>query len=470
MKRIALILLAGVIALSAVEWEIEQVTTGPNHYNDWPMIAVDNEGNAGIVYLQYGGDGGEDSLMFASNATGSWVITAVSPLMGWYSLDFDSKGNAYIAFSNNETSWDDPMDIFLATDTSGEFEIMPLVEDTGNLDVPRLKLDANDNVHFIYVHMIEESFDKLFYGWIDEAGTHIELVTESLGLAWNVDFTFDHNNSPHIFYDGREGVLWHAYRSSLYSNPDWTHEKIYENEWIWNMDYISAVTDAWGNFHVTCNPGEAYIAYITNKSGSWKDEVVSDTLNEDLWNLYSSISVDPVGNPHIAWVVVDEGAEPMTCEIYLGSKSAEGWSREPVTATPNKPKYTDERHFFTIDPQGYGHVTYAEWDELEEFGEIFYAKSKEPLSSGIVEHPVKINPFNLEVRGSSIHFTLPKAGTIRLDLYDASGRRVTCLASGTYPAGDHAIPINSVGLPAGVYFVQGEIAGRSASAKFVVVH
>jgi hypothetical protein len=468
MKKILFFLLTIAVALFAVEWDVEQVTTGPNHYNDWPAIAVDKQGYVGIVYEQYGEV--EDSLMFASNATGSWVITAVSPLMGWYSLDFDSKGNAYIAFSNNETSWDDPMDIFLAADTSGEFEIMPLVEDTGNLDVPRLKLDANDNVHFIYVHMIEESFNKLFYGWIDEADTHIELVTENLGSAWDVDFTFDQDNSPHVFYDGPEGALWHASRSSLTSNPSWTHEKIYENEWIWSMDYISAVTDAWGNFHVTCNPGEAYIAYITNKSGSWKDEIASDTLNEDLWNLYSSISVDPVGNPHIAWVVVDEGAEPMTCEIYLGSKSAEGWSREPVTATPNKPKYTDGIHFFAIDPQGYGHVTYAEWDENEEFGEIYHAKTKEPFVEAIAEQPIAANPFNLKIRGSSVYFSLQETTSLHLDLYDASGCRVQRLASGYYPAGEHQNPFNTSELSSGVYFVRIEAGRRSASVKFVLTH
>ncbi len=463
MRKTVLALLTGVLLLSAVEWDIEQVTTGDQYWNDWPVIALDYQGNTGTAYYQYGET--EDSLMYASNATGSWVIEGISHLYGWYSLDYDSEGNAYIVFSNNDVDRDFPMDIYLATDTSGIFEMSILVEDTGDLDVPVIKLDDEDNIHFIYVHWGEQ-WNELFYGWIDEEGTHTELVTDSFGDAYSADFTFDLNNSPHVFYDG-PGGLWHAYQSSLLANPDWALENIFES----SGDYVSAATDSEGYFHLACNPGESLVSYLTNEGGAWQYEIVSDTTKEDLWPIYSSIALDPKGSPHIAWVVVDEGAEPMTCEIYLGSKTTGAWNREQVTSTGDQEKTPDDNHFLAIDPDGYGHIIYVDcvYGEEDDTGHVYHAKSTEPLTgSGIAERPAASNPFNLEVHGSSVHFSLPEQGSISVNLYDACGRRVQCLASGAFTAGEHAVPINSTGLAAGVYFIHAEIAERSANAKFVL--
>ena len=76
--------------------------------------------------------------------------------------------------------------------------------------------------------------------------------------------------------------------------------------------------------------------------------------------------------------------------------------------------------------------------------------------------------------GGAIRFALPRAATVSLAIYDASGRRVKQLASGLEPAGEHSVQWDGRDTagqsPAsGVYFVRLDAAGRSLTSRFVRV-
>ena len=73
-----------------------------------------------------------------------------------------------------------------------------------------------------------------------------------------------------------------------------------------------------------------------------------------------------------------------------------------------------------------------------------------------------------------IAFTLPGGGSVRLDIYDVSGRRVRELARGPLGEGEHVASWDgrdSRGRPvaSGVYFVRVEAGGASATAKAVLL-
>jgi len=68
---------------------------------------------------------------------------------------------------------------------------------------------------------------------------------------------------------------------------------------------------------------------------------------------------------------------------------------------------------------------------------------------------------------------LPVATSVTLTLFDATGRRVTTLLSGTLAAGIHSIPwhgVNAAGkaVPAGVYFYRLE-AGRFRDTRKLLI-
>jgi hypothetical protein len=73
-----------------------------------------------------------------------------------------------------------------------------------------------------------------------------------------------------------------------------------------------------------------------------------------------------------------------------------------------------------------------------------------------------------------LRFALPRETSVRLTIYDAGGRRVRELASGTRPAGEHAIQWDlrdeaGVAVPAGLYFAQLAAEGRALTQRVVAL-
>jgi hypothetical protein len=72
---------------------------------------------------------------------------------------------------------------------------------------------------------------------------------------------------------------------------------------------------------------------------------------------------------------------------------------------------------------------------------------------------------------AAVSFTLPGAGSARLELFDLSGRRVWAREVGSLGAGSHAVPLDEgSALPSGVYVVRLTSGGREVTSRAVVVH
>jgi cytochrome c peroxidase len=82
--------------------------------------------------------------------------------------------------------------------------------------------------------------------------------------------------------------------------------------------------------------------------------------------------------------------------------------------------------------------------------------------------PLKLNWLGDARGASSLSFSLPKDGSVRLDIYNLRGQRVAQLADGWYGAGAHAFTLQE-DLASGVYLAR-VVAGRDiATRKFSVV-
>lgn len=80
---------------------------------------------------------------------------------------------------------------------------------------------------------------------------------------------------------------------------------------------------------------------------------------------------------------------------------------------------------------------------------------------------------NPAVTRSDVRFTLPRAGHVEIDLFNVAGRRVANVASGWYPAGEHAISLRRVNeagqaLGSGVYFVLLRGEGVNRTQKLII--
>jgi hypothetical protein len=116
---------------------------------------------------------------------------------------------------------------------------------------------------------------------------------------------------------------------------------------------------------------------------------------------------------------------------------------------------------------------------LESTNVAFVEIGVDSVVSGI--HPDRApKAFRLVPLGSpspaiAFRLELDRSGPVTVRVYDAAGRRVADLASGSMSAGVHPISWNGEGaagghVPAGVYFVRAISDARVQIAKFVVVH
>jgi hypothetical protein len=76
------------------------------------------------------------------------------------------------------------------------------------------------------------------------------------------------------------------------------------------------------------------------------------------------------------------------------------------------------------------------------------------------------NPFNPT---TTIEFSLARRTPVRLELFDASGRRVRGLVDGELEAGEHRIRLGTEGLASGVYYCRMTAAEFSDTISLVLV-
>ncbi|MBN2378614.1 T9SS type A sorting domain-containing protein [candidate division WOR-3 bacterium] len=486
MKRIGLVLLTGAITLSAVQWDTQQITDDIHlHIN--PVLALDSHGHPRILYIELDTTSFESWLMLSSNETGSWDTEEVTKLSNEFGLqelfamqsldiDLDSEDNTYVVFYDAVSP--EVSDIFMASDVTGvtgDFVVKNLTSDQILQIAPVIQIDADDQVNLVYIEYefdLEDINAWLSYGRLEGGELASEFVTDRLWASahqmgvFPVDFILDSNGTPHIFYTRDDYCLWHA-EPSISHFEDWNTERL--SDFPYGVA-PSAASDSSGNLYVVYRKGKGEesldnldsLMYATNKSDSWQVELVTRTgppFYEWLLTLPSLCVVEP-GAPYIVW-----GSYPDSDPYRLSFSQAtdNGWLNEGITEVTDFDEVPAIGHYFAIDNQGYGHLVYAgQW-------QIIYAKSVEPLFDvDITEGYVETTRLELKVQGALVRLNIPEAGTIHLDLYDASGRRIECITSGCYPAGEHTVPINSAELSRGVYFVRGQIGGHVASAKFVV--
>jgi hypothetical protein len=79
--------------------------------------------------------------------------------------------------------------------------------------------------------------------------------------------------------------------------------------------------------------------------------------------------------------------------------------------------------------------------------------------------PCRPNPMGRE---ASLQFGAPAPARVAIRLYDVTGREVRTLADADYAAGWHRVPIESRGLPSGVYLCRMTADGFRATQRFIL--
>jgi hypothetical protein len=200
---------------------------------------------------------------------------------------------------------------------------------------------------------------------------------------------------------------------------------------------------------------DGYLAKTTNGGISWFLQDLG-TTEDHLFDL-SVVSAAE------AWIT---GREQGTDRgfVYHTTNGGTNWSKDIISDYPYVPASVSGLSSGSVWTGGYaGRI-------LHDRGQSAGVPAVALLGNGasLTGSP---NPFRTD---SALRYVIPEAGRVRLEVFDAGGRRVATLADGQQDAGAHESlwrpdrsRIGSQALPSGVYFVRLEWVGRSGSTSMV---
>ncbi len=139
--------------------------------------------------------------------------------------------------------------------------------------------------------------------------------------------------------------------------------------------------------------------------------------------------------------------DPVTIQFAAFNREWQMWVEDTALVLP-----TDHATFHVmVDSLGRGHLFTVDSTHVWYFGPDVIDKNggfiSPPSSLSLSAHP---NPFN---PSTSIFFTLPKAGAVKLTVFDVTGREVVTLADEDMAAGEHHVIFDGAQLSSGIYFV-----------------
>lgn len=179
----------------------------------------------------------------------------------------------------------------------------------------------------------------------------------------------------------------------------------------------------------------------------------------------------------VTWSATDASGVA-TVDLEYSADGGVSWTQAIATGLPNTGSYD-----WTVDqaPTALARVraiardpsTNAELDA----GDADFTIVTTPTAVGdaapaaFALHPVRPNPGRAPFE---VRFALPRAGEARVEIFDAAGRRVRTLESGTRPAGEHVLRWDgrdAVGAEAGdgLYFVRLRADGHSRAVRVALV-
>lgn len=122
------------------------------------------------------------------------------------------------------------------------------------------------------------------------------------------------------------------------------------------------------------------------------------------------------------------------------------------------------------DDAALGFVTYSPWTNAAHNALIYWVNSPvddtPALPTRYAFGEAFPNPFNPT---TTLSYDLPRASHVRLEVFDASGRRVALLADEPQAAGSRAIVWQAEALPAGVYFARLQAETFTETRKLVLI-
>ncbi len=444
---------------------------GPgNADDDAYLVKVDNAGNVYVSGASTGSGSGLDYCVVKYNSAGvqQWASRYNGPGNATdevYSLQFDNSGNVYITgYSNGGSTGDDICTI--KYNSSGAQQWMVRYNGSANND------DYGNSI------AIDNAGNSYVTGAVTRTGSDLDYITVKYNASgvqiWSVFYNGPGNgedfpSSNAIDANGNIFVTGYSYGST--SGPDYCTIK-YNNsgaqQWVQRYDGPDGWDESWniildpaGNVYITGNSagvgtGDDYCTIKYNNSGvqQWIARYTGSDSSNDYCNW---VAPDANGNVYVTGIVGDGvGNQQNIVTVGYNSAGVQQWV-QTYNGIGNE---FDSGNALTVDNQGNVYVTGGS-DNIgnTDFVTIKYSSTIgiQPISTEIPDkfqlkqnYP---NPFNPSTR---IQFSIPNAATdsrsVKLEIYDISGKLIRTLLNEDLSAGMYEIDFEASGLATGTYF------------------
>jgi hypothetical protein len=147
------------------------------------------------------------------------------------------------------------------------------------------------------------------------------------------------------------------------------------------------------------------------------------------------------------WSVFDQGGGLMTSTSFKATPSVGQTAIGIITST----SFQGFIGFWQIDTAGVGIQEENHWNATEPLVTMLYSPFPNPCAGN-----------------AQIRYSLTIESRVSLQLFDLTGRNVATLVNGTQPAGRYSVPLSSVRLSAGVYFVKLQAGNYCSTRKLIV--
>lgn len=370
-----------------------------------------------------------------------------------------------VFFLNNNTGWISGADgTFMKTENAG------LIWKSSNFSSP----------HFIgSIYFINENT-----GWVSGRYDYISISykTTDGGMNWNVqlfDLTAFYSAGLRFFNENTGWLIncgnTDGWRILKTTNGGDIWMNTYVGHYVSSIYFLNEQT-AWAT-GCNSNATQGAILKTTNGGVNWLDTFIPETVQ--LQSVYFA-------NENTGWAVGIDGA------VLKSTNGGSGWIEQNRTRSLTSVKFINDKTgwisgFAGIlkttnggDDWGYQNVNQLIWGTCFVNGNTGWAVGTEGLiykttdGGGDFEViPKKFelfqnypNPFNPK---TTIKFSMPERGSVKLNVYDLSGKLVAKLVDNVYEKGNHKIVFNAEGLASGVYFYKIVTDKNVVTKKMVLV-
>lgn len=239
----------------------------------------------GAVHIAYQDDV-KGGLKHATNASSQWVVSVVSASGVYASLALDAAGKVHLSYAAGDAS----NGLIYATDASGIWQ--STFVSPGAIMQTSIAVDGAGRAHIGYAHGDGVTCDighatNASGSWVDS--------TVAFPVKCAISLALDGANNVHLGYMVAQPDFALMYASN--ASGIWTTTLVDRFDWIPGNNPALAV-DGSSRAHMTYTDQNADLKYATNAGGSWASVYV-DAKGEV--GIYNAIAIAPDGRAHVAY-------------------------------------------------------------------------------------------------------------------------------------------------------------------------